>query len=319
MVLQASSPQEDSSDNIEWIMLTQFICPRAHMHMNILCVHEQVLIQKSISDSQMTQAQPLSLRCTPNTRCMNLPVWLSLWRGGSGRWVCRELWCPSLRWAGWSGGQVWNPQNWGWSEGFWKWCGTAWGPSPMWSSVCWTYCLLHLHTHRADINLKIKGDITQGLICLSLYHCPHRCPAAYSLSGSYGPSQASWPRSRLRRRHDACCGSSPVSGCATRSSWRPNSPGWGWGGGEVLHRVTTGWGDPPGCLCVVVEEGVQGGQSSVGCTGPPGGLLANSVELTWETEKDVMRMRKTCSTYIIFKISLPLLVQLCVSTNTYQM
>lgn len=74
MVLQASSPQEDSSDNIEWIMLTQFICPRAHMHMNILCVHEQVLIQKSISDSQMTQAQPLSLRCTPNTRCMNLPV-----------------------------------------------------------------------------------------------------------------------------------------------------------------------------------------------------------------------------------------------------
>ncbi len=36
------------------------------------------------------------------------------------------------------------------------------------------------------------------------------------------------------------------------------------------------------------KEAVQEGQSSVRCAGPPGGLLANSVELTWETNKDIV-------------------------------
>lgn len=113
----------------------------------------------------MTQSQPFTLRCTPHTNCV-LPVWLSLWRGAFGRWVCRELWCPSPRRAGRWEGQLWNPQSWGWCAGFWKWRGNAWGPSPTWSSRCSPYCLLHLQTH-TDSNVKMEGDTIQKAVCFS--------------------------------------------------------------------------------------------------------------------------------------------------------
>lgn len=116
----------------------------------------------------------------------------------------------------------------------------------------------------------------------------HRCccwPAGCLAAGSSDPIPASWPRSRLRRRRDACCESFLASGCATENSWRPSLRGWGWAGGGVLRRVWNGWGDPPGGLREFdVVERLLEAQSTIRCVGLPGGLQANSVALTWETQ-----------------------------------
>lgn len=134
-------------------------------------------------------------------------------------------------------------------------------------------------------NNQVRKPAGKHLIPCAL---SHRCccwPAGCSASGSSDPIPASWPRSRLQRRPDACCESFLASGCATENSWRPSLRGWGWAGGGVLRRVRNGWGDPPGGLrgFDVVERLLEA-QSTIRCVGLPGGLQANSVALTWETQ-----------------------------------
>lgn len=122
-----------------------------------------------------------------------------------------------------------------------------------------------------------------ALNCLICAHLCCYCPAGCLFSCFSVPSQASWPRSHRLRMLAACCGSSPVIGCVTRSSLSLNRLDWGWDGGEVRHREMTGCEGPPGGSYAgeeAEEEVVQHGWGLVRYTGPPGSLQAKAADLT---------------------------------------
>lgn len=153
-----------------------------------------------------------------------------------------------------------------------------------------------LLTAPVEVDRKKKTQLflpTEFRLCshlCAMYLCCY-CPAGCWFSGSSGPSQASWPRSHQLRRLAACCGCSPAIGYVTRSSLSPNRLGWGWGGGEAQHRVTTGCEGPPDVFCVG-EAVVQHGWRLARCTGPPGSPQAKAADLTCHA--------KSQSTTIIF-------------------
>lgn len=153
--------------------------------------------------------------------------------------------------------------------------------------LIYTYLYMALILFYAFLNaenntlLNIFG-LFQGIVKEGSTHPCYCYLVGCWFSGSFCPSRASWPQSHPQRMRAACCGSFPASGCVTGSNWSPSRLGWGWGGGEVLHRVMTGWGGPPAGFCIGEEEEEvpQQGQSSVLCTGPPCSLQANPAEQT---------------------------------------